>query len=141
MPDVRLATTEEERADALAVRRDVFVEEQGVPEDLEGEGDDAADHFVAYDDGDAVGAARLRPVGDATAKMERVAVLPDRRGEGIGEQLVSAVEATARFQNVETVVLHAQLPVASFYDALGYERVGEEFEEAGIPHVKMVKEL
>lgn len=142
--DVRLATTAEEREDALAVRRAVFIEEQGVPEDLEREADEDADHFVAYDEdegeNEAIGAARLRPVEDG-AKVERVAVLSERRGEGIGEKLMDAIEATARFQNVGELVLHAQLPVAEFYDRLDYDRVGDTFEEAGIEHVKMVKTL
>jgi predicted GNAT family N-acyltransferase len=157
--EIRRVRTESELADALAVRRTVFVDEQGVPPDLEVDAYDdlgAATHLVASDDGRAVGAARLRPYhgddgesGDAVdegkpparAKVERVAVLAERRGEGIGARLMDAVETAAREQGVETLVLHAQTPVEGFYTKRGYESVGEEFEEAGIPHVEMVRDL
>jgi predicted GNAT family N-acyltransferase len=158
---VRRVETEAELADALAVRRAVFVDEQDVPPDLETDEydtPDAAVHFVAYDGDRPVGAARLRPVdGDSgggtdddrsagetdpqRAKVERVAVLAAARGEGLGARLMDAVEAAARERGVDRLVLHAQTPVAGFYAARDYRRVGAEFEEAGIPHVKMVREL
>ena len=146
--DVRLAASREDREDALAVRRRVFVEEQGVPEDLEVDGrDDEAVHFVATDDGEPVGAARLRGVdADAvpdatTGKVERVAVVPARRGEGIGREIMAELESTAAELGVETLVLHAQLPVEGFYLDLGYETTSDVFEEAGIDHVEMEKLL
>jgi len=139
--DVRVVRTDEEYEDALAVRFAVFVEEQGVPKDLEvDEHEDEAVHFVAYLDGDPVGAARLRgQSGDA--KVERVAVLPAHRGEGHGAEVMREVEGVAAAREYDRVVLHAQTRSAGFYDRLGYERVGEEFEEAGIPHVEMRKPL
>ncbi|MFB6091937.1 MAG: GNAT family N-acetyltransferase [Haloquadratum sp.] len=148
--------TDGERADALAIRRAVFVDEQGVDESIEVDDHDdpAADatHFVAYDDGDVVGAARLRGVSDAalraapadddpTAKVERVAVAADRRGEGWGRRIMTAVETRARERDFGRIVLHAQTSVRSFYVELGYHAHGEEFEEAGIPHVEMTKTL
>jgi predicted GNAT family N-acyltransferase len=154
--------------DALAVRYAVFVEGQGVPEELEvDEHEDAAGvvHFTAYDDGEAIGAARLRPYqvyghGEANgrdgtgahdgtnprdetgsptrrAKVERVAVVESRRGEGWGARLMDAVEDEARARGFDGIVLHAQTHVEGFYADRGYETVGEEFEEAGIPHVEM----
>jgi predicted GNAT family N-acyltransferase len=125
---------------ALSVRHDVFVEEQGVPEELEldeHEGD--AVHFVAYIDGNPVGAARLRDYGDGDAKVERVAVVADRRGTGWGARLMDAVERAAGERGFDRLVLNSQLTAAGFYERRGYERVGEEFEEAGIPHVKMIR--
>lgn len=139
---VRRVTTDAEYDDALAVRKRVFVEEQGVPEPMEvDEHEDAATHFVAYDDGRAVGAARLRSVGEATGKVERVAVLASLRGEGWGRRLMAVVEETARETGLDHLKLHSQTSAAGFYDRLGYERVGDEFEEAGIPHVEMRKSL
>ncbi|MFB6164834.1 MAG: GNAT family N-acetyltransferase [Haloarculaceae archaeon] len=136
---VHLVTDASERADAIAVRRAVFVDEQGVPESVELDGnDDDATHFVAYDaDGEPVGAARLRTIDDDTGKVERVAVLAEHRGEGWGRRLLTAVEATARYRGLADLVLHSQTHVEEFYRELGYETVGEEFEEAGIPHVEM----
>lgn len=139
---VRVAETETERADALAVRHAVFVEGQGVPEARERDGeDDGALHFVATDDGRAVGAARLRAVGPGTGKVERVAVREPRRGEGWGERIMDTVEAVACERNLTTLVLHAQTHVEGFYRRLDYETVSDEFEDAGIPHVEMEKEL
>ena len=141
MPVVR-ADTDTRYEDALTVRYDVFVEEQGVPEDLEvDEYEDESLHFVAYDaDDQPVGAARLREYEDGVGKVERVAVLEARRGEGWGGALMDALEDAAR-DRYDELYLHAQLPAAGFYDRRGYGREGEEFEEAGIPHVGMRKRL
>jgi predicted GNAT family N-acyltransferase len=140
--DLRRVDSEEEMADALAVRREVFIEEQGVPADLEIDGkDEEAIHFVAYDAGDAVGAARIRAYDDETAKVERVAVVESERETGLGRAIMDVVEDTARAEGYEEVLLHAQAPVIGFYERLGYEITSEEFEEAGIPHREMQKSL
>jgi len=82
--------------DGFAVRRAVFVREQGVDESEEMDGrDEAATHFVGYDDGDPVGTARLRTVGDGVGKVERVAVLAAHRGSGVGRALMYRLEAWA----------------------------------------------
>ena len=153
---VFVAATDAERHDAFSIRRSVFVDEQGVDEDLEYDEHDeagaAAVHVVAYDDGEPIGAARLRPTdetahgtadagGDRTAKVERVAVAADRRGSGWGRRVMGAVETYARDDGLEEVALHAQTHVRGFYERLGYEAHGEEFEEAGIPHIAMAKRL
>jgi predicted GNAT family N-acyltransferase len=128
--------------DALAVRREVFVDEQGVPESRELDGrDDTAVHFVAYDDGDPIGAARLRTLDDETGKVERVAVRRPHRGDGWGRAIMAAVEAEAQDRGLTRLVLHAQTDVEGFYAELDYRTVGEEFEDAGIPHVEMEKGL
>jgi len=152
---VFVADTDAERDDAFAVRRAVFVDEQGVDEDIEYDDHDEpgadATHFVAYTEGEPVGAARLRPAdgtdptpasdGGPPGKAERVAVAADSRGEGWGRRLMNAVEARARETGFDRVTLHAQTHVRGFYERLGYEAHGEEFEEAGIPHVAMDKRL
>jgi predicted GNAT family N-acyltransferase len=139
---VVVADTERERADALAVRHAVFVEGQGIAEDRELDGlDGEATHVVAYDDGHPVGAARLREPESGTGKVERVAVREARRGEGWGRRVVEAVHSVARERGLTGLLLHAQTDVEEFYRRLGYRTVGEEFEEAGIPHVEMVRNL
>ncbi len=147
-PRVELVTDEDAPDAAIAVRRDVFVEGQGVPEDRELDGrDDEATHFLARDGDAVVGTARLREYDDSegdgprTAKVERVAVRDARRGEGWGARIMAAVEDHAREQGYERVYLHAQVPVVAFYERLGYEAHGEEFEDAGIPHREMTKGL
>ncbi|MFO7927004.1 MAG: GNAT family N-acetyltransferase [Halobacteriota archaeon] len=144
--EIRWAEDDETLDDALSVRRDVFIREQGVPEHRELDGEDAnATHFVAYDDGEPIGTARLRRHGGTdrgdTGKIERVAVVEERRGEGLGREIMDAVERAARETGYGSVVLHAQVPVVPFYADLGYEPIGEEFEDAGISHRKMRKSL
>ena len=127
-------------ADAVDVRRTVFVEGQGVPPSMEvDEYEPDCRHFVAYDGTEAVGAARLRPL-DGAAKVERVAVVGSRRGDGWGDSLMDAVEEAARDAGVDRLVLHAQTPVEGFYERRGYRTTSDVFEEAGIPHVEMERE-
>ena len=133
---------EESLAGAHAVRRRVFIEEQGVPEAVEMDDADAeAIHYVLSDGDDPVATARLRAIDGDTGKAERVAVLPAYRGEGLGTRLMELLEAEARKRGFSEMRLHAQTAVEEFYARQGYETVSEEFEEAGIPHVEMVKPL
>lgn len=122
-----------------AVRRAVFIVEQGVPEDMEWDADDtAAMHFLALDDaGRAIGCARLLPDG----QVGRMAVLPAWRGRGVGGALLTAVLAAARVNGHMTLTLSAQTHAAGFYAGAGFVSEGAEFEEAGIPHVAMRKTL
>ena len=127
---------------ARAVRRTVFIEEQGVSEDEELDGKDPdAVQFLARDGEYPVGTARLRFPESAVGKVERVAVREPYRGTGVGSALMRAVEAAARDDGATELTLHAQTQVEAFYRHLGYETVSDEFEEAGIPHVEMRKRL
>ena len=142
MIEVCVADTEDDRKSAFSVRHEVFVEEQGVDEELEyDEHDSDAVHFVAYDGDEPIGAARLREIAEDIGKVERVAVVQSRREAGVGRELMAIVERRARGLGLTTLKLHSQTRSAPFYRALGYERRGEEFEEAGIPHVEMRKRL
>ncbi len=135
-------TTEADLETALSIRREVFIEGQDVPVDLELDGrDDEATHFLARADGESVGTARLRDYGDGVAKVERVAVREPHRGEGWGRRIMAAVEEHAREVGYERVHLAAQVPVVGFYERLGYEVASEEFMDAGIPHRSMEKAL
>ena len=141
-------------ADAHAVRRTVFIEEQDVSEAEEMDGRDGeATHVVAYADTDQaesdqsdgkgrpVGTARLRVLESGVAKLERVAVLESHRGEGVGERLMQAVEDKARQRGCTRARLHGQTTVEGFYRRLGYQTVSDVFQEAEIPHVEMEKRL
>jgi predicted GNAT family N-acyltransferase len=140
-PDVRVVTTDAELNACIDLRRSVFVDEQGVPEDRELDGKDGeATHLLAWD-GYPAGTARIREYEDGVAKVERVAVEASRRGEGIGRELMAHAEAYAADEGYERVRLDAQVPVVGFYEGLGYEVRGEEFEDAGIPHRRMEKRL
>jgi len=122
-----------------AVRRAVFIDEQGVPEALEwDEHDAAALHVLAMTiEGVPIGCARLLPDGH----VGRMAVLPEWRGYGIGKALLAAVLSAAQARGLATLKLSAQTHAAGFYAAAGFVTVGLEYEEAGIPHVAMQKTL
>lgn len=121
-----------------AVRRAVFIDEQGVPEHMEWDADDAVStHWLALVDGEPVGCARLLPDG----WIGRMAVLPAWRGRGIGRALLGAALAAARERGHRTVRLSAQLHAAAFYARAGFVVSGDVYEEAGIPHVAMRKTL
>jgi len=142
MTSVEVRDGEDDLTDAFAVRETVFVDEQGVDEDIEYDDNDSeATHVVAYDDDEAIGTARLRATDEMTGKVERVSVLAEYRGEGIGRLLMDTVEEQARESGFERLKLHSQTRAAGFYETVGYERYGEEFEEAGIPHIAMEKRL
>lgn len=125
-----------------AVRIQVFQVEQGVDAALEFDGlDESATHFLAYLDNQPVGTARIRYLTPQTAKIERLAVLSQARGKGIGKKLMELALGAAEHNGIEQVVINAQVYVKELYQKLGFEPVGEQFEEAGIPHVKMIKRL
>jgi predicted GNAT family N-acyltransferase len=137
--EVRVARPEE-LAQCRDIRREVFVDEQDVPLDEEMDAHDAnSTHFLALLDGEPVGTARLRTLGDGTPKAERVAVRAAHRKTGIGRGLMPALEDAARAKG--HLVLNAQVPVIPFYERLGYKTEGPVFDEAGIPHRAMRKRL
>ena len=121
----------------FAIRREVFVEEQNCPPELEWENEDVSIHFLATVDDEPAGASRWRKT-DKGYKLERFAVLSKFRGNGVGQALVQAVlddlPAGAGY-----IYLHAQVQAVSLYERFGFEKTGPEFEEAGIRHYKMVK--
>ena len=124
------------------IRTTVFQKEQGVSADLEFDGlDEGSIHLLAYSNGEAVGTARIREINGDTAKIERLAVLSSARTKGIGKQLMQSALDIILQQHKSQAIVHAQEYIANLYQKLGFETVGERFNEAGIPHVKMVKQL
>jgi predicted GNAT family N-acyltransferase len=121
-----------------AVRRAVFVVEQFVPEAEEWDDEDAVSrHVIAHAAaGDAIGTGRLVPHG-THARIGRMAVLKDWRGRGVGSALLRELIAMARDAGYVETRLHAQTHALAFYSKFGYIAVGDEFIEAGIPHVEM----
>jgi predicted GNAT family N-acyltransferase len=139
---LKLFAYPEEFSQMQVIRRSVFQEEQGVDPALEFDGlDETADHLLAYLDNQPVGTARIRYPNQHTAKVERLAVLSEARGQGLGKKLMEKALDVAAKKNIEEVVVNAQDYVKSLYEQLGFEQVGERFDEAGIAHVKMVKRL
>ncbi|SEQ44033.1 Predicted N-acyltransferase, GNAT family [Streptomyces sp. yr375] len=149
---VRVVEDPADREACFAVRKEVFVGEQGVPEDLEYDAFDAgAVHVLALGaDGPALGTGRLltgeaaaaRTDGDpAVGSLGRLAVLREARGLGVGAALVRAVEEAARARGLTAVDLHAQTHALGFYERLGYVAYGPEFPDAGIAHRSMRRSL
>jgi predicted GNAT family N-acyltransferase len=141
---VRPVTNAAELDACLALRRAVFIEEQGVAEALELDGEDAhCQHFIAIDDDtdDAVvGTARLR-FTDAGAKVQRVAVAAAHRRRGVGRIVMDAVVIEARRQHAFRVVLSSQVAAIPFYERLGFVASGPIYDDAGIPHRDMALSL
>lgn len=126
---------------ALAIRRKVFIEEQGVSFEDDVDGKDAsAIHLLAVERQRAVGTARLLITGEV-GKIGRVAVLPEMRGMGIGKDIVLFAVDELRRRGVSRAMLGAQTHALGFYEALGFSAFGLEFMDAGIPHREMVREL
>ncbi|MFE6458561.1 GNAT family N-acetyltransferase [Streptomyces cinereoruber] len=149
---VREALGDEDREACFAVRREVFVEEQGVPRELEYDTYDAtAVHVLAVRaDGLPLGTGRLLHGADALGRtgadasvgsLGRLAVAKAARGLGVGAALVRGIEDAARERGLTAVDLHAQTHALGFYERLGYEAYGPEFPDAGIPHRAMRKAL
>lgn len=137
--ELRRVFTLEDRQKAYEVRRAVFVEEQGVPLDIEiDEYEDAAEHVVVMDGDQPVGAGRVRLIGD-TAKLERICVLASHRQYGLGRDLVAAMEEIARDMGAVGAKLHGQTHAEAFYLKMGYRSASGMFMEEGIPHVLMIK--
>jgi predicted GNAT family N-acyltransferase len=142
---VRRATTPEERAACLRIRRTVFIEEQGVPEADELDTlDDQCRHFLATPSAtsaptEAIGTARLLFIDADSAKAQRVAVLAEQRGKGVGTALMFALEGEAARAGGAALVLASQQSAVTFYQRLGYQPYGEVFKDAGIDHVMMSK--
>ena len=132
----------EDLAACLALRRAVFIDEQGVSEADEIDDLDAeAVHLLAIKDTAPVGTARLLILG-YTGKIGRVCVLPEARGTGLGAALIrAAVAEFAAMGGISQVKLGAQVHALGFYEALGFTAFGPVYDDAGIPHRDMVLTL
>jgi predicted GNAT family N-acyltransferase len=123
---------------AVAVRHEVFVDEQGVPAEIElDEHDISALHIVAFDEGRAVATGRLL----ADGHIGRLAVLRSYRGRGLGRQVLTRLVEEARNGGLGRVELNAQTQALPFYERLGFVAYGEVFDDAGLPHRAMALEL
>ncbi|QOH65869.1 GNAT family N-acetyltransferase [Bacillus amyloliquefaciens] len=136
-----IAKTEKQLNDAFFIRKEVFVKEQHVPEEEEiDQFEDTSEHIVIYDDGQPVGAGRWR-LKDGHGKLERICVMKSHRSLGVGAIIMQALEKAAAAKGADSFILHAQTQAVPFYEKQGYRVTsGEEFLDAGIPHLEMIKE-
>ena len=127
---------------SVVLRNDVLRKPLGLQltdEELEKERSDY--HVVCEEDGVLVGCLVLVPVSREEIKMRQVAVSPRAQGQGIGRALTEFAEDFARRRGFSKMTLHARTTAVPFYEKLGYQRVGDEFEEVTIPHWSMQKTL
>lgn len=154
---LHIVRTSQEFEEALALRYEVFCDEQRIPRDVERDAeDDVATHVVLRDStGTVVGTGRaLRQLAgerlvalthagtpDDLARIGRMAVKAAGRKAGLGRRVIEALEAECRTAGLRMATLHAQVSAEPFYAHCGYTRFGEEFAEVDIPHVEMRKTL
>jgi predicted GNAT family N-acyltransferase len=127
---------------AFEVRRQVFVREQSISEDLVFDGHDReALHMVVKDREKVIGSARVQFLTDNQAKLERMAILKHYRRKGIGKEMLLFLDTVWKDKQMQQVIIHAQLEVVSFYKLCGFDELGLPFQEAGIKHIKMRKQV
>jgi len=143
MVDVRLGEWETLGPDARAIRHEVFIDEQRIPAEMEWDGaDPTCIHAVAYNRfGLPLATGRLLEHVPGVAKVGRMAVRRSMRGSHVGRALLDGLMDAARQRGDREMLLHAQISAAGFYSRLGFVARGPEFEEAGITHVEMVRQL
>ncbi|MEM8849971.1 MAG: GNAT family N-acetyltransferase [Pseudomonadota bacterium] len=126
---------------ALAIRRAVFIDEQGVSEADEVDGcDPDCLHWLVRDAEGAVATLRVLPKGE-TAKIQRVAVLPRARGTGLGGKLMHQVMRDLSALGYRRAILGSQTDAIGFYERLGFTAHGPIYDDAGIPHRDMTRPL
>lgn len=143
MVQVRLGAWQELGREAQALRTAVFVQEQKVPAELEWDAADAdALHALAFNRlGMPLATGRLLSHSLGVARIGRMAVMQPMRGSRIGRQVLDVLMQAAKARGDQELVLHAQVSAVPFYARAGFAERGPVFEEAGIPHVEMVRRM
>ena len=137
--EILLKSWKEAQADAFLVREEVFIQEQGVPAELElDEFDSSAAHVLAYQDTHCIGTGRLVNLSAKQAQIGRMAVLANFRGSGIGSRILKSLVELADIQGAKTIILHSQVAAIPFYERMGFISDGPTYDEAGIPHRNMI---
>jgi predicted GNAT family N-acyltransferase len=136
---IRIADWQDDGHFLRMIREAVFINEQQVPVELEWDDSDCrCMHILAFNQrGWPIGTARLLPDGH----IGRMAVLKEWRRKGVGSAMLHRILDEAKKQHIQNAVLNAQTVAIGFYKKFGFKVTGEEFLDAGIPHVKMVREI
>jgi len=121
----------------INIRKEVFIKEQNVPEDIEIDGlDEESIHFLAFLEKTPIGCARIRLI-DNSAKLERIAILKEYRCKGYGSELTNFLIKYCKVKNYDKIWLNSQINVVDFYRKFGFKVRGEKFLEAKIEHLQM----
>lgn len=128
---------------ASAIRSEVFIAEQKIPQEMEWDADDATSvHAVAFNRlGFPIATGRLLRDAPGIARIGRMATRQAVRGGGIARAVLEALMDRARERGDREVRLSAQTSAAAFYARAGFVTLGAEFEEAGIAHIEMTRAL
>ena len=133
---VRKVDREGDMAHVYSIRKQVFIEEQHCPPEFEWEHEDESVHFLATVNHVPAGTGRWRKT-EHGIKLQRFAVLKEFRGMGVGQALVKAILDDIP-TDADYIYLHGQLKACSLYEKFGFVKEGDEFDEVGIKHYKMV---
>ena len=137
--EILIKSWKEAEVDAFLVRKEVFIQEQGVPAELElDEFDLSAIHALAYQWGQCIGTGRLVDLGGGQAQIGRMAVLANFRKAGAGKKILEKLMQLAEMQGAKTIILHSQVNAIPFYEKMGFKPDGPTYDEAGIPHRNMI---
>jgi len=136
-------TTSQVYADAIMIRKAVFITEQQIDPALELDTvTDATWHYVLYDDaGQPVSTARMTPESERKGHIQRVATLKSARGHGYAQAIIKRLLQAGQEQHYTEIVLGAQVTAQGFYRKLGFKPVGKRFMEAGLEHQEMTCQL
>lgn len=141
---IKRITEQKELKQAFAIRKNVFITEQGVAESDEFDQYDklenGAEHILLIHENAPVGTGRIR-FTDGYGKLERICISNPYRNHGFGKELIYGLETIAKEYGKSKVKLHGQTQASGFYQKLGYQIYSEPFEEDGIDHVLMEKKL
>lgn len=135
---IEILSGEEGLKSAWSVREEVFVKEQGIDPSIELDRfDHISEHLLLKKDRKVIGTGRLYK-HKGIWYIGRMAVLSNLRHQGLGQLILKGLLKRAQEKGAESVTLHSQLPVVKFYEKRGFQPKGQEFKEAGIPHIEMV---
>ncbi len=138
---IEKATNIEHLADVIAIRKEVFIQEQNISIHDELEKDNYLfQHYILYFNGVKAATARMRKTNNHYI-VGRLAVLKQYRSLGLGEKIMNFIHQEIKANGGNKIIIHAQLKVENFYKKLGYVPTSEIFYEANIPHVTMEKHL
>ena len=136
------AKSEKEIQLCVDIRKEVFINEQGVNPRIEIDNIDyKCEHILAFYKNQPVATARLQKISEEKYKVGRMAVKKKHRRYGIGSEILLFIENYLKKKQIKKIELNAQKYVEKFYLKNGFNPVGDEFFEADILHIKMQKNI
>ncbi|MDP3742139.1 MAG: GNAT family N-acetyltransferase [Candidatus Micrarchaeota archaeon] len=124
--------------DAIRIRVDVFIKEQGFQPGWEPDEDDKiATQYIALLDGKIVATARTREIAPCEFKIERMAVQKEHRGKGIGKKLLSYTIEELNEVNPKRIFLRSQVQAQKFYEKYGFKPISTPLDSYGVQHIDM----